>query len=509
MEERSIPLLGTETIQFLQQMHIAVFGLGGVGGYAVEALARQGVGKFSLFDFDVIQRSNINRQIIALESTLGKRKVDAMKARILDINPKAQVEIYPVLVNEECLNRLDFTNVDYMVDCIDDIQGKLAIISTAKEYGIPVIVSCGTANKLDATKFQIKDISKTTVCPLAKKLRLELKKRQITNVDTLFSTEEPITKGEEALPSVSFVPSVAGLLMARHIILNIQKRIKENRCHLVLEGGGMKGVYSAGVIDFLLEQNISFDAVYGVSAGACTAASFLSKQHGRAYHAMVDYMDHPECASKRSLTKTGNYFNKEFIYYKIPQELIPFDYETANQNSSKLFAVVTNLETGKAEYHPIMDYRKEMDYICASASLPMLAQIQEIDGKKYMDGGIADSIPFLEAKKNAIKCVVVLTKPKGYLCEKQNPLLFKALQLKYRKYPNFLKVLEHRHISYNRTVKLLERDPNVFIIRPSQPLAIDRLEKDKTKLEKLYQLGYNDALAVRDSLLKFINKNGI
>ncbi|HRF70888.1 MAG TPA: patatin-like phospholipase family protein [Candidatus Pelethenecus sp.] len=170
---------------------------------------------------------------------------------------------------------------------------------------------------------------------------------------------------------------------------------------------------------------------------------------------------------------------------------------------------MTNLETGKAEYHPIMDYRKEMDYICASASLPMLAQIQEIDGKKYMDGGIADSIPFLEAKKNAIKCVVVLTKPKGYLCEKQNPLLFKALQLKYRKYPNFLKVLEHRHISYNRTVKLLERDPNVFIIRPSQPLAIDRLEKDKTKLEKLYQLGYNDALAVRDSLLKFINKNGI
>ena len=119
MEERSIPLLGTETIQFLQQMHIAVFGLGGVGGYAVEALARQGVGKFSLFDFDVIQRSNINRQIIALESTLGKRKVDAMKARILDINPKAQVEIYPVLVNEECLNRLDFTNVDYMVDCIE------------------------------------------------------------------------------------------------------------------------------------------------------------------------------------------------------------------------------------------------------------------------------------------------------------------------------------------------------------------------------------------------------
>ncbi|MDE6407237.1 MAG: ThiF family adenylyltransferase [Anaeroplasmataceae bacterium] len=506
MEERSIPLLGEETIEYLKQAHIAVFGLGGVGGYVVEALARQGVGSLSIIDFDVITPSNKNRQILALESTIGHTKIEACGSRILDINPNAKVYAYHLKVDEKTIEQIDFQPFDYVVDCIDDIVGKLAIIKKAKEYGKKIISSCGTANKLDPTKFQIKDISKTSMCPLAKKLRLELKKLDIEDVEVLYSLEEPIVKEFDTLPSVSFVPSIAGLMIAGHIILKLQEEVKKNRIHLVLEGGGMKGVYTAGVLDFLLEQSLDFDAVYAVSAGACVGASYISKQITRGYHSLVDYVDNPACVSKRSLTKTGNYFNKEFIYYKIPNELIPYDYETANHNPHRLYATVTNVETGKAEYYPCLDYRSDIEYICASSSLPMLAEIQWLKGQGYLDGGIADSIPYLEAKKNAKKCVVVMTKPKGYLCQKQNPILAKAIQLKYRKYPKLLKALENRHIHYNKIVNLMEKDENVFIIRPSVSLTIDRLEKDKKKLEEAYQLGYQDAKASYEDLKKFLSK---
>ena len=506
MEERSIPLLGEETIEVLKNSHIAVFGLGGVGGYVVEALARQGVGSLSIVDFDIIQPSNKNRQILALESTMGQPKIEVCGNRILDINPNAKVYAYNLRISEETIDQIDFSQFDYVVDCIDDVAGKLAIIKRAKEYGKKIISSCGTANKLDPTKFQIKDISKTTVCPLAKKLRLELRKLELEEVEVLFSTEEPVVKEFETLPTVSFVPSVAGLLIAGHIIKNLQNEVKKTRIHLVLEGGGMKGVYTAGVLDFLLEQNLEFDAVYGVSAGACVGASFMSKQKTRGYHSLVDYVNDPACVSKRSLTKTGNYFNKEFVYYKIPNELIPYDYDTAHKNPYKLYATVTNVETGKAEYFPCLDYTKDIEYICASSSLPMLAEIQWINGKGYLDGGIADSVPYLEAKKNAKKCVIVLTKPKGYLCQKQNPILAKAIKLKYRKYPKLLKALDNRHLRYNKTLIMMEHDENVFVLRPSVPLEIDRLEKDKKKLEGAYQLGYEDAKASFEDLKKFLEK---
>ncbi|MDE7095401.1 MAG: ThiF family adenylyltransferase [Anaeroplasmataceae bacterium] len=506
MEERSLPILGEETIEYLKQTHVAVFGLGGVGGYVVEALARQGVGSFSIIDFDTISPSNKNRQILALESTMGQPKIEACGSRILDINPNAKVYAYNLCIDEETISQIDFSSFDYVVDCIDDVAGKIAIIKKAKEYGKRIISSCGTANKLDPMKFQIKDISKTSMCPLAKKLRLELKKLDIEDVEVLFSLEEPVVKEFDALPSVSFVPSVAGLLIAGHIILKLQEEVKKNRTHLVLEGGGMKGVYTAGVLDFLLEKNIEFDTIYGVSAGACVGASFVSKQITRGYHSLVDYINDPACASKRSLTKTGNYFNKDFIYYKIPNELIPYDFETANHNPHRLYATVTNVETGKAEYLPCIDYKTDIEFICASSSLPMLAEIQWLNGKGYLDGGIADSIPFLEAKKNAKKCVVVMTKPKGYVCQKQNPILAKAIQLKYRKYPKLIKALENRHNHYNKTVSLMEHDENVFIIRPSIALIIDRLEKDKKKLEEAYNLGYQDAKDSYEALKKFLEQ---
>ncbi len=506
MEERSIPLLGEETIEALKNAHVAIFGLGGVGSYAVEALARQGIGCFSIIDYDVIQVSNKNRQLYALESTIGHPKIEVCGGRILDINPQAQVYAYPLRIDATTIEKIDFSKFDFVLDCIDDVAGKLAIIQHAKEAGKRVISCCGTANKLDPTKFQIKDISKTSVCPLAKKLRLELKKLDISDVEVLFSTEEPVMKEFEHLPTVSFVPSIAGLLLARHVVLSLQEQVKNKRIHLVLEGGGMKGVYTAGVLDFLLENHIEFDSVYGVSAGACVGASFISKQRTRGYHSLVDYVDNPACVSKRSLTRTGNYFNKEFVYYKIPNELIPFDYETAHQNPCKLYATVTNVETGKAEYHPCLDYTKDIEYICASSSLPMLAEIQTIDGNGYLDGGIADSVPYLEAKKNANKCLVVLTKPQGYLCQKQNPILAKAIKLKYRKYPKLLKALDQRHIHYNKILAMMEKDKNVFILRPSKALEIDRLEKDKKKLEEAYNLGYADAKNSYEALQAFIQK---
>lgn len=505
MQERSIPLLGEKTLSFLAQAHVAVFGIGGVGGYAVEALARHGVGHFSIFDHSRITPSNKNRQIIALDSTLGELKCDVMKKRILDINKDAIVDIYTETVCEEMLLNFDFLTVDYVLDCIDDVGGKIAIIESCMRSKTRIISCCGTGNKLDPTKFKITDLSKTSVCPLAKKLRLELRKKNIVHLDVLYSTEEPIAR-ENFIPSVSFVPSIAGLLLARHVILTFHQLILNSRIHLVLEGGGMKGVYTDGVLDCFLDHQLEFDSIYGVSAGACAATSFLSKQKGRSYHAMVDYLGNPEYASKRSLVRTGNYFNKDFVYHKLPDELIPYDYEQAHKNPCKLFAVVTNVESGQAEYHECFDYHQEIDYICASSSLPLLSEIQWIGDKGYLDGGLADPIPYLESKKNAIKNVVVLTKPKDYECSKTSSILLNAIRIKYHKYPKLVKAMENRHNQYNHTLKCMEHDPNVFIIRPSVTMDIDRLETDKTKLEALYQLGYEDALKQIEELKAFMKK---
>ena len=221
MEERSLPLLGNETIKKLNNSHIAIFGVGGVGGFVVEALARQAIGEFTLVDFDLVNISNKNRQIIALDSTIGRKKVEVLKERILDINPKAIVNIYDIKIDEESINSFKFTDFDYVADCVDDVVAKMAIISKCKENNIKIISSMGTGNKLDPSKFLIKDISKTTVCPLAKKIRLECRRRNITDVKVLFSLEEPI-RNSDFIASVSFVPSIAGLLIAREIILDIR-----------------------------------------------------------------------------------------------------------------------------------------------------------------------------------------------------------------------------------------------------------------------------------------------
>lgn len=225
--ERTALLMGEEGVERLNASRVAVFGVGGVGGFAVEALARAGVGALDLFDHDTVALSNLNRQIIATHETVGRLKVEVMKERILSINPEAKVTLHPVFFLPENRDAFDFSVYDYVIDAIDTVSGKLSIIEKAKEAGVPVISAMGAGNKLDPTKFLVTDISKTKVCPLAKVMRRELKKRNITDVKVVYSEEEPVNTGKfgengKPLPgSCSFVPSVAGLILAGEVIKDL------------------------------------------------------------------------------------------------------------------------------------------------------------------------------------------------------------------------------------------------------------------------------------------------
>lgn len=219
---RTAQLLGNENVEKLFDKHVIVFGVGGVGGYVVEALARSGVGKISIVDNDVVNESNINRQIIALHSTIGKQKVDVLKNRILDINPECQVFVHNQFFLPENSKDFDFSIYDYVVDAVDTVTAKLEIIKKSKESNVPVISSMGTGNKLNPMGFKVSDISKTKVCPLARVMRNELKKRGISKVKCVYSEENPVIQTQTPA-SVAFVPSVAGLLIASEVIKDLVK----------------------------------------------------------------------------------------------------------------------------------------------------------------------------------------------------------------------------------------------------------------------------------------------
>lgn len=225
-------LLGKESMDRLASSRVAVFGVGGVGGYTVEALARSGVGTIDIIDNDTVSVSNINRQIIATVDTVGKLKVDVAKERILSINPDATVNAYPNFYTPETAHTFDFTKYDYVVDAIDTVTGKISLVMKANEAGVPIISSMGAGNKLDATAFEVTDIYKTSVCPLAKVMRKELKDRGIKKLKVVYSKEMPIkpvvnpdvevVPGKRQTPgSISFVPSVVGLIVAGEVIKDI------------------------------------------------------------------------------------------------------------------------------------------------------------------------------------------------------------------------------------------------------------------------------------------------
>ena len=230
-ENRTLMLIGEDAVSKLHNAHVAIFGLGGVGGHALDALARAGVGAVSIFDSDTVAESNINRQIIATYETLGQYKTDAFEKRILSINPNCSVTKHTVFVTKESAEEIDFSKYSYVIDAIDTVSAKIALVEKCKEAGVPIIASMGTGNKLDASKFEITDIYKTSVCPLARVMRAELKKRGIKNLKVLYSKEEPIKPSlpceeprasNKPIPaSISFVPSVAGLLIAGEVIRDI------------------------------------------------------------------------------------------------------------------------------------------------------------------------------------------------------------------------------------------------------------------------------------------------
>ena len=219
---RTEKLIGPDSMKKLKASHVAIFGIGGVGGYVAEALARSGVFKLDLIDKDNVDLTNLNRQIIALHSTVGRPKVDVMKERILDINPKAQVKTFQCFYLPETCEQFDFSEYDYVVDAVDTVTAKLALISQAKKAGVPIICSMGAGNKLDPTLFEVVDISKTSVCPLARVIRQECKKRGIKDVKVVYSKEKPVIR--DTVPaSCAFVPSVAGLIIASQVIKDLLK----------------------------------------------------------------------------------------------------------------------------------------------------------------------------------------------------------------------------------------------------------------------------------------------
>ena len=231
---RTERMLGKEALQKLQSARVAVFGIGGVGGYAVEALARSGVGALDLVDSDTVSPSNLNRQIIALHSTIGRLKVDVAKERILDINPSCNVRTYPVFFLPETEAAFSFSEYDYVIDAIDTVSGKLEIIERCHKENVPLICAMGAGNKLDPTMFEVADIYKTSVCPLAKVIRTECRKRGIPHLKVVYSKELPIEprpdaelpEGEivskRAVPgSIAFVPSVMGLILAGEVIKSL------------------------------------------------------------------------------------------------------------------------------------------------------------------------------------------------------------------------------------------------------------------------------------------------
>ncbi len=223
---RTEMLLGKENMDKLKAAHVAVFGLGGVGGHVCEALARCGIGSFTLFDNDTVSESNLNRQIIATVDTIGMAKTDAMKERILSINPEAKITLRQTFYLPENANEYPLDEFDYVIDAIDTVSAKIELAVRAEKLGIPIISSMGTGNKLDPTQFKITDIYKTSVCPLARVMRRELKLRNVKSLKVLYSEEIPIkpnvdSEGKRVPGSTSFVPSVAGLIIASEVVKDL------------------------------------------------------------------------------------------------------------------------------------------------------------------------------------------------------------------------------------------------------------------------------------------------
>ena len=275
---------------------------------------------------------------------------------------------------------------------------------------------------------------------------------------------------------------------------------------LILEGGAHRAIYTAGVLDVFLENDIKFDGVIGVSAGAIHGGSFVAKQHGRSINYTLKYAGDKRYMSFYSLLTTGNLVGEKFCYHDLPEKLFPFNHQQFETADTKFYVTCTNLETGKAEYIYCDELRDKMAYLRASASMPFVSQKSYIDGKVLLDGGIADSIP-VRAMQNLgyNRCVVVQTRARGYQ-KKKNKLVWLA-HILYRNYPQFVKAIANRHIMYNLELEDIENMQNkgeLFVIRPSKNIKISHTEKNKKTIKKVYELGRHDALSCLSDVKEYL-----
>lgn len=275
---------------------------------------------------------------------------------------------------------------------------------------------------------------------------------------------------------------------------------------LIFEGGGMRGAYTAGVIDAFIEADINFTKVYGVSSGACHATTYLSKQYGRARRIIVDYINDRRYFSFSNLLTTGNAFGIKFLFQTLPKELDPYDYETFYANPAKFYVGAINVRTGKTEYLLIKDVDKEYYKLAATMALPIISKKVKIDKQKYLDGGISDSLPLQHSIDDGNKkTVLVLTQDITY--RKKVNKLIPLIAIWYCIYPKLVYKVATRHKRYNETLKQIdeeEKKGTVFVIRPKKPVNIGRLEKNKKKTQELYEDGYNDGKELIPALRKFM-----
>lgn len=277
---------------------------------------------------------------------------------------------------------------------------------------------------------------------------------------------------------------------------------------LIMEGGAMRGMFTCGVCDIFMENNITFDGAVGVSAGAAFGCNYKSKQNGRAIRYNMKYCRDKRYSSLGSLIKTGNIYNTDFCYGVIPNELDKFDNEVYDKNPMEFYVVCTDVETGEAVYHKYTGREESgFDWIRASASMPVVSKIVEIDGRKLLDGGIADSIPvkFLE-NMGYDKNIAILTQPIDYVKTKNK--LMPVIKRMYSKYPSFVKVVGNRHIMYNKEleyIKQREAQGELLVIRPSKRLPVSRMEKNPDKLKLAYEIGRKTAEERLSAVKKYLN----
>ena len=279
---------------------------------------------------------------------------------------------------------------------------------------------------------------------------------------------------------------------------------------LILEGGAMRGIFSAGVMDVMMENGIRFDGIVGVSAGAAFGVNYKSGQIGRAIRYNAKYCHDKRYCGIGSLLKTGNLFNADFCYGEVPLKLDIFDFDAFEKDPTPFYITCTDVESGKPVYHEYTGRNDHgFDWIRASASLPLVSQIVEIDGAKLLDGGISDSIPVAYFESiGYTKNVVILTQPQNYRKEKNRML--PLIRMKYRKYPNLIKALENRHLMYNAELELIakqEKHGELFVIRPELPLPVKRAEKDPAKLKACYEIGRQTAEKESARLIAFMRTN--